>query len=471
MDYTTRQNIAAAVEELAAPQTPQVRVEAADAIMERLGMRRPDLSFPPVPEVEFAQTADATVEMVDMRLILAQIAVQSGARDHVVLTRAQGEGPHDVILLRGGFVGLDALFALSRGTLAEDAVIATPSGLSLTRPLAIWSDAGLSLASGQTMTLARDKGSFIISLGRFDLSGGIVIGTSAQNAAEPAFRPFVLTAGQGSLTARNAAFAHLGFGDVPAFGGLAVVNSGLIGAQSVSFVVQSAFADVNSLALVGTSGAILAGNEIVDASGPAIIVAGARESIIAQNDLSQLTGPQAIRISANAFDVQVTGNRIAGRFNLGMLIDGDSDTVRVAGNYVVGSESTGIAVDGVRCLQVEDNLIAASGGAGISLKASDAVDLRHNAILFNTGAGLLLRDQSMAAQVQVTHNTLIGNREGMRGATPGAPFIAGNDLRGQMPRIFTGDLTSHMVPWLRAQAAAAPVAAKGPVSCLMGEAG
>ncbi|WP_322894166.1 MULTISPECIES: NosD domain-containing protein [unclassified Yoonia] len=469
MDYAARAQMAAAVADLSAAQMPQTRADAAAAVLDQIGMGWPDLPLHDVAATEFVRTADAVIEMVDIRLILAQIAVQSGARDHVLLTQAQGAGPHDVILLRGGFVGLADLFALSRDTLAADVVIATDAGLVLTRPLAIWSDAGLQLGPEDRLTLARDQGSFIVNLGRLDVIGGTVTGSAAPNLAAPDYRPFMLTAGQGSLTAIDAAFAHLGFGAVPSFGGVAVVNSGLGAAQSASFIVQSQFSDVTSLALIGTSGGSVLGNQITGATGPAISIAGARQSIVAKNILSQLSGPQGIRVSANASDVQIIGNSIAGQPHIGMLIDGGSDTIRISGNLLLGASSTGLAVDDVSCLLVADNLIAANGGAGVSLRKIDAADLRGNAILFNAGAGLMLRDQSMTAQVQVMDNAMIGNREGLRGATPGAPFIAGNDLQGQMPRVFTGDLSGQMLPWLRAQAAAQPVVAARPVACMMAE--
>ena len=55
--------------------------------------------------------------------------------------------------------------------------------------------------------------------------------------------------------------------------------------------------------------------------------------------------------------------------------------------------------------------------------------------------------------VSINNCVSLGDMSSAGDGTPrvAAPFIAGNDLQGQMPRVFTGDLSGQMVPWLRAQ--------------------
>ncbi len=175
----------------------------------------------------FVTGGSAVVELVDLRLFLAQIAVQSGAKDHLVLTRAQPTGAHQVILLRGGLVSLAQLEKLAAGSAASAFVTKSAQGVTLTRALVVWRDAGLTLTLGDRVTLSGADGSFLANLGWLNIQGGSVLGDDMPNPSAPPFRPFVLTAGQGSLTIDDGHFAHLGFGETPRFGGVAVDNTGL----------------------------------------------------------------------------------------------------------------------------------------------------------------------------------------------------------------------------------------------------
>ena len=91
--------------------------------------------------------------MVDKRLLLGQIAVQTGAKDHQVLARAQGDGAHQVILLRGGFVDLPGLLAAVARSPAAAFVTADADGVVLNRAIVIWPDAGLTLGPADTLIL------------------------------------------------------------------------------------------------------------------------------------------------------------------------------------------------------------------------------------------------------------------------------------------------------------------------------
>ena len=465
LDYAARLQLEHAVVALGHPAAEAPLRSRADTVMANLGLPQSGQVWPEADAApEFLSTTTALVELVDMRLLLTQIAVQTGARDHLVLTRAQGDRDHKVILLRGGLVTLAELFALSRGTAVEDFVRQTAEGVVLTRPLAIWADAGLHLGAADHLVLDRPAGSFLANLGWLDMAGGTLSGTAGPNLSEAAFRPFALTAGAGTLSVRDSAFMALGFGDTAVFGGLSVVNNGLQPPRFAPQITGSTFSDVTTLSLLGTRGATVSGNDLTKSNGTAILVSRSDRAVIAANSVSDQTGPQAIRITTNSADIKVVGNIMTGKARAGILIDRDSRGVVVTGNIILAQLTTGLGISDADCVTVRDNLIAANAGAGVSIRDADGVTVADNAILFNTGAGVLIRDQAAQALARLSGNVLIGNTEGLRGATPGLVSLTKNNLDGQLPRIFAGDFSPMMVDWLRNGETGITAAATVPLS-------
>lgn len=463
-EYLAGQRIKAAVTRLSDPLTENMRAKETGAIMAGVGLAWKASVVPQSAAQAFVPDEGAVIEVVDLRLLLTQIAIQTGARDHVALVRAQGDREHDVILLRGGFATLDDLIALSQGTPAQDFVTATPVGTMLTRPLAIWSDAGLTLGPADHLILDGESGSFLANLGWLNVAGGWISGNRGSNTAEPAFNPFVLTAGQGSFTSTNATFQSLGFGEAAVFGGLSVANNGLVEPRLASHVTNSTLEDVRTLAMIGTKSTVVTGNRIVASSGPAVLISDARDTLIAANSLTELAGSQAIRVTAGSAGVTIDANSMSGAARTGILIDRDSRGISILDNLVAGSVTSGISVDGATCVTIKGNLIAGNGGTGIDLTGTDETSVLDNAVLHNHGSGVLVRDQTAAARVWVTGNVLMGNRDGLRGATVGDVTIAGNDLNGQMPRVFAGDFALIAVDWLRDRRNPVPAPMSPPAS-------
>ena len=457
MDYKARQQIKAEIAGLTDPQATATLRSDARSVMAGVGLQPVAADVPEVAVKAFVPGTGAVLELVDIRLLLTQIAIQTGARDHVALVRAQGDRDHNVILLRGGFVRLADLVALSQGTPAQAFVAATPDGLVLTRPLAIWSDAGLTLATGDHLVLDRPSGSFVANLGWLDMSGGKISGTAAQNVSEPAFRPFVLTAGQGSFTARDASFQALGFGDAAVFGGISVANTGLVAAQLESALTGSTLYDVGTVGLIGTTGAVIAGNWIESSGETAVLISAATNTVVAANRLTEGSGPQAIRVTDRSAKVSITGNLLSGGARTGILVERDSTDITLSANLVAGNLTTGIGVTRASCVVVSGNLVAENGGIGISLTDIDGAVVADNAILFNKGSGILIRDQRETALVRVSGNVFIGNRDGLRGATPGKVELSANRLDGQIPRMFAGDFSTMTADWLRQRDPAAVI--------------
>ena len=467
MDYLARRQIEEEVARLADPKAIATLATDASAVMAEVGLAWDKTSGADDPIAPFVPNSGAVLELVDIRLILTQIAIQTGARDHVALVRAQGDRDHDVILLRGGFTRFSDLLALSAGTPAQDFIKMGPRGLVLTRPLAIWSDAGLTVEAGDHLILDRPSGSFVANLGWLNVSGGKMSGSAGQNSAETAFRPFVITAGQGSFTARDATFQALGFGEAPVFGGLSIANNGLVASRMASVLKGSTLHDVRTIGLIGTAGAVVSGNWIASSTGTALLISGSTDATVASNRFSALSGTQAIRVTAGSVKVQVDGNLMSGETRTGILIDRESQNVIVAHNLVASTLTTGITVDTSTCVMLMNNLVAANGGSGINLRDTDAVEVTDNAILFNSGSGVMVRDQAETAVVRVAGNVFIGNRDGLRGATPGNLALSENNMDGQITRMFAGDLSPLTVDWLRSRkdAPTQSVQALSPAPC------
>jgi hypothetical protein len=416
---------------------------AADTLRQRFGLEAAAPAKPTPATPAFAVGGKPVVELVDMRLLLAQIAVQTGAKDHLALARAQDEGVHQVILLHGGFVTLAGLAALMATSPAAGFVSTDAQGTTLTRALVVWSDAGLRLGPDDVLNLSRADGSFLANLGWLDIQGATLRGTVADNVREPAFRPFLLTAGRGSLTIRDASFAHLGFGDTQRFGGVAVDTTGLQAPRMSPVVTASRFDDVTTLTLMGTTSVTITANRM---DGGAILIAHALKARIAGNLLTEAAG-QAIRVSNASSDVVVADNIVLGAL-AGISADQASQHVTVTGNVLGGQSTSGIRLDKVDCVQVSGNLMALGSGTGVSLSNTGRVAIAGNAILDNSGAGILLRDQRDKASVRISGNQIAGNHEGLRGATAGTLTFLGNDMEGQLPRLFAGDLAPRTIAWL-----------------------
>lgn len=398
---------------------------------------------PDKPVPAFVIRGAPVVELVDLRLLLAQIAVQTGAKDHLVLAQAQAPGVHQVILLRGGYVSLSGLRDLLENSPAAAFMTPDAKGFLLTRALVVWPDAGLTLGPKDELVLSRAHGSFLANLGWLDIQGGSVRGTEAPNLGAAVFRPFVLTASRGSLTVSQANFAHLGFGDTQRFGGVSVDNSGLQPPRVPPVVQTSRFEDVAALALINTENAIVKANRI---EGGSVLIAHSNRAYVAGNLLNAAPS-QSIRVTSTSTDVVIADNIVMGGL-AGISVDQASERVSLWGNVLTGQSTSGIRLDKVDCVQVSGNLTALGSGTGLSLSNTGRVAIAGNAIVQNSGSGILLRDQRDKAAVTVTGNQIADNHEGLRGATAGSIKLSGNDLEGQVPRLFSGDMAQRTIGWL-----------------------
>jgi poly(beta-D-mannuronate) C5 epimerase len=413
----------------------------------QFGLITPDVIIAKGPLRPFAAGGAPAVELVDLRLVLAQIAVDTGARDHLILTRAQASPDQpQIILLHGGFASLEEVLDLAAGTAAEAFVSRRNGAVRLTRPLVIWADAGLLLASDDALILDTAAGSFIVNLGRLDIRGAHLSGSASTNKGAPAFRPFLLTAGRGSLSVRDARFAHLGFGKTQRFAGVAVMNAGLPPPTARPEVLDSRFTDVSALSLINTLGAQVRGNRFHDGS---VLIVRSRRAMVADNLLTMNTG-QGLRVLNGSSQVTLRDNIVIGG-DIAISVEQAGEDTVITGNILSRQNQSGIRLEQTDCAASTGNLLLFGTGNGIAVTNTGHIGIDGNVIIGHAGAAIVLRAQGPSAHVRISGNRIADNREGLRGATAGRISLSGNDMDGQMPRLFGGDMAFRTIGWLEAR--------------------
>lgn len=419
--------------------------------------------------------AGRLVEM-DFRLVMAAMAQRVGANGQIALYRAQEGAEPQALAVVGGRLELGVSGAAAPLPRSGRLVRQADGALLARAPIVVWEGAELVLGSGTDLHLSRDDGAFLVSFGQLDLDGARISGTGGAPAGSEAFRPFVLVAGTGALTARNSEFAALGFDGAPAFAGVAVVNRGIFPAMRPSLIEHSRFEAIGGLVLDAVDGATLAQNRIEGAGAAAIWLRRARDLRVTGNRIGQPAG-HGIRLSAGARQVQLLDNEIVGAGGAGIFADSGSADLLIEGNRIAGSKSDAISLKQVNCVSVRNNAAIAAGGSGIRLRQSEAVEVRGNRLSQGAGAGVSLLDQPPGAETLLEGNLLDGNAIGLAGANAAGLRLLGNDLTGQFPRLLDGDLVYRARDLLRdlrgreplSLAAPAAPAARAAPTCLIGQ--
>jgi hypothetical protein len=396
------------------------------------------LDLPPPQPAPMAQ-GSAHVEMADLQAALTQLAILSGANDHLPLIKAQ-QGP--AIYLRQGQTTLPELAELLASE-GQDGLQLQNGRYHLTRPLIIWSDASLALRD-ESLDIDRAAGAFVISFGDLRIDAARLAGTASINNAAPDFAPFLLVAGQGTLWINTAQFHNLGMADTKLFAGITVMTRGLIGAKAPVAVLDSEFQGVARLALIGTDHARIERNRL---DGMLLIEAG-QDQLILSNDIRPKTGT-GIRITDKAKDVILQANLVQQGTATGIASDRGSAGLVLRANLVAGNAGDGISLSQSPCARVSGNLVLANGAVGLRLQAQTGLRAEHNAFLDNGTAAIDLRGQTaITGTTLLAHNLISGNREGLRGAGIGSVLLTANRLEDQLPRLFGGEFASHLPAYL-----------------------
>lgn len=394
---------------------------------------------PPFPE-----GPDPVVASGKLQLGLSQLAIHAGTNGHIALVRAQN-GQSDAIFLQSGFTDLATL---ARAATDQGIAGITVEGqtVTLTRPLVVWMGAGLHLDPGDTLRLSGTDGAFLLNFGRLDSESATV-----ETTGDSEFRPFLLTAGQGTLRLEGSTLDGLGFSRSDTFGGIAVLSRGLFRPDHPPLVRNSTFTDTGLLFLAGSDGAWIEGNTFLSPRTGGLTLSATKAATVTGNLIHAAQGSAALRLRDGAEDTRIAGNLILNSLRTGVMGEGNLTRITLAGNAIAGSGGVGLLLRRADCLRLSGNLIAANGAAGIKMVETARATLARNAILHNSGSGLTIQTQPPEARTDLSANLLMSNRDGLSGAGLGPVTLAGDDLTGQLPRLFSGEFAQYLPAYLSAR--------------------
>lgn len=397
----------------------------------------------PLPRPTSPEPAETAVRVSagELQAALTQLAILSGGNGHLALLTAQA-GQTDAIHVLAGMATLRDLEAVSTLVTRQGAI------WHLSRPLVIWPGAGLSLDPGQVLELDTAAGAFLLSFGDVTIHGAEIRGDGGRNSGSPAFRPFLLVSGQGSLQAENATFRNLGFQGPVAVRGVSILSAGLMKPPRRSQIADSLFDSVFSLSLEGADGTVVAGNRLSGAGAAAISVKGATGLILDGNRIEASAEGAGVRLSGDLRGVHVVANLVRNAGSNGIQVDGAASGLVLRGNVVIGNAGTGVAIRNGVCTAVQGNIIAGNGTSGLRLVGTGAVRVADNAILSNHSSAIEVEAQAGLGTILLTDNVIAANREGLRAASLGEVRLLGNDLDDQIPRQFAGDFAMWLGAYL-----------------------
>jgi mannuronan 5-epimerase len=413
----------------------------------------PETPFPPLV------IGNVTVAAAPIELVLAQLALQTGANFHVALQQAQAVP--QVLMVQSGVADLPALRAAAIAAGLPDAIEHTADGFVAHMPIAVWSEATLIVPHGQTLLLDREQGAFLVAAGTLAGDGGSIAGFGKPNPRLAVYNPFIITALSGEMRFANMRFADLGMGEFAPLTGVTAVQGGFYRRGDAPIIRDSRFDRVGSLALVGTLGGAVARNVFVDSGGPAILLAGATTTRLYNN--VTLAGPAAhgIKITAGSSDATLRDNLVDAAGLNGIFIDSGAADITLENNIVSGAKRSGISVASADCIVVTANLLISNAHSGLAIRDSAGLDIRDNRLFANGNAGISITDQPDYAAIAIAANALDGNQVGIRGSTTALLTLENNDFSGQAPRLLDGELVQFSDRFFDVASAGAPTIING----------
>ena len=382
------------------------------------------------------RAGEGSIALVDMRPVLARLSLTVGPNDQLALVRAQAsDDPKAIVLSNGDYTLADlaAADAAGAGLDVADGAVATSV------PLVIWSGARLTLGPGDTLRMRRDTGAFLLNFGELSIEGASVAGVGEGSLRAPEFRPFVLTAGTGRLTAEEARFSALGFGRNRNFGGVSVVNRGIFRPDGPSPIIGTTFSDVTAINFDSSDAVTFTDNEIAGGPGVGVQLTDVKTGTVARNLIGG-TARHAIVARGETGALSIHGNVVEDIGGIGIFLDRGVHGVTVADNRLDGAGGGGVSLVGVTCARVTGNEIARSGQKGLSVRRGDGILLADNRLDANRSAGIYIADQSEGAVTVLSDNVLTHNHSGLVGSNAETVILAGNDFSSQFPRLLGGEL-------------------------------
>lgn len=387
------------------------------------------------PNPEVAQPAPQDVEALNFRMMLVTLLQNYSGQNATAVVNAQGlRGPMAVVV-RTGTVSLADIqsYAASFG-------MPPRADGTMTAPVVIWPGATLRLEPGQRLSLARDAGAFILSMGTLDIDGAIIEVSGPKNPHTPSFSPFVTVADGGSLIMKGATVRGLGFGQTAKFSGLSVASSLLSQNKGKVVIQDSLFDGLLNLTIAGVPDAMVSGNTFINARGTTLSLINAPNTVIENNFFAGGSHTNSVRVDSGSHNTKIGNNIFLLGERVAMMVTGSSDNVQAHHNLVWKRQGAGIKFFNTRCGIAQGNIILDNRQKGIEIRSSDGTVAKGNMIAGNRSAGIWVSGQSRNARTLLNANVLVGNASGLSTATGAEILMDGNDFSNQLPRLLHGDI-------------------------------
>ncbi len=383
-----------------------------------------------------ARLTGAALSQSDLRLVLVRIARPQDIEDHALLRQALGPDTQQALVLEHGTAELSALLAEVART--RPAALG-PDGLRI--PLVIEQGARLRIGADEVLRLDRRAGAFVINFGQLEVTGGGIQGAGPENPRVPEFAPFVLTYGRGSLTARQAYFADLGFGFHPMFCGLSVFTNTIYGWQAEARIEDSRLVRVNSLFVTGTSHVSLRGNTIVDAQRSAVILRKTRGAQIADSLFLGGASGDSIRLRDAATDTRIENTRIFRPRENGIAVQNEAGPVLIRDVTIWQSGQAGLFAVGAHCVVMTGLRVLRAGHDAVALAQTTGVRIHQSVLAEARQAGLDISGLPREAATHVQGTVFARNRVGIETLAAGRIDLRDNSFQDQFPRFLAGDMS------------------------------
>lgn len=393
----------------------------------------PSVQLPPAMPVA-DPLPDGTLQLMDLRIALVQLAIYEGANDQLSIMLAQSAQSPRVIAVQGGE---KSLADVREWLTAQPDTASLVDGDILRAPLVVLQGAALTLQPNDTLLLSRSDGAFLANFGMLLIDQAKIAGTAETNPNAPAFAPFVTTIGTGFVRASGAEIAALGFGGTALFSGFSVSNRGLYAALGRSIIQDSLFQDVSDLTLIGTEAARVSNTVFSGTATGGLTLRGARQTHVGGN----LFINSGLRVTDRSNDNALSSNILLGSTSTGIAVARGSENNVIAENFIWDSAKTGINVTDSDCVLLMRNISISNRQKGMVLRASRQNAIVENDFLGNQSTGLFISNQIDGTDTMVSRNVFVGNRTGLGSSAANRLLLAGNDFSEQFPRFLGGDIT------------------------------
>jgi poly(beta-D-mannuronate) C5 epimerase len=363
-----------------------------------------------VPPAPAAQGGTVSVETLVKDRYFNKFFQGGGRLERLVV---QQKGVPKAIVIHSGVWRLSQLQA--RLAAEEGALLRQDKAYLLRLPLLLREGAGLVVESGESLRLSRDRGAFLINLGRLHVQNarleawdegakavaqsvpgsGSESGTAvpAAPAAGDGFQPFLL-GWSGSVTViHDAQVSGLGFAENLAHGlEFAVGPIGLAGVElppppRVHVIGSSLEGLYSGVRGSGIPEMRICQNHFLQSRQNAVHLEAGSSGVVAENRITQTQGPYALYFNKSARNVWVIGNDISENNRSGLSINDSTDIV-IAGN-TIRQNFDAVFLQGSDHVLMAGNRIMDNQRHGVSMRSVGQVRFQDEHIGPNRGVGIM----------------------------------------------------------------------------------